>query len=69
MQEILLKITRFERKSKSLEKVNFIFYLEPVLFYGQYYEKQKGFGIDAILSLGCKASSCDVLKFILQCIT
>ena len=44
MQEILLKITYFERGlSKSLKKVNF-FLSNPVPFNGQSYQKQKGSG-------------------------
>ena len=44
MQEILLKITYFERGlSKSFKKVNF-FLSNPVPFNGQSYQKQKGSG-------------------------
>ena len=44
MQEILLKIRYFERwLSKSLKKLTF-FFLNPVPFNGQNYEKQKGLG-------------------------
>ena len=43
MQEILFKIRYFDRGlSKSLKKVNFIFSLNPVLFNGPNYQKQKG---------------------------
>ena len=45
MQEIILKIRYFERGlSKSLKKVNFIFFSNPVPFNGQSYLKQKGPG-------------------------
>ena len=41
MQEIILKIRYFERElSKSLKKVNYIFFSNPVLFNGQSYQKQ-----------------------------
>ena len=44
MQEILLK-RYFERElSKSLKKINFIFFSNPVPFNGQSYQKQKGSG-------------------------
>ena len=43
MQEILFTIKYFERGlSKNLEKVNFIFFSNPVPFNGQNYQKQKG---------------------------
>ena len=43
MQEILLKITYFERRSsKNLKKLNLFFLLNPVPFNEQYYEKEKG---------------------------
>ena len=43
MQEILLKVRHFDRGlSKSFEKVNLIFFLKPVPFNGQSYQKQKG---------------------------
>ena len=42
MQEILFTIKYFERGlSKNLEKVNFIFFSNPVPFNGQNYQKQK----------------------------
>ena len=45
MQEIILKVRYFEtRLSKSLEKGNFIFLSNPVLFSRQGYQKQKGPG-------------------------
>ena len=44
MQEIILKIRYFDRLSKSLKKVNFIFPFEPSPFNGQSYLKQKGPG-------------------------
>ena len=45
MQEIIFKIRYFKRGlSKSLKKVNFIFFLNPVPFNGQSYQKQKGPG-------------------------
>ena len=45
MQEIFLKIKYFKRgSSKSLRKVNFIFFPNPVPFNGQHYQKQKGAG-------------------------
>ena len=45
MQEILLKIRNFERLlSKSLKKVNFIFFSNSVPFNGQSYLKQKWSG-------------------------
>ena len=44
-QEIVLEIRYFERGlSKSLKKVNFIFFSNPVPFKGQSYRKQKGPG-------------------------
>ena len=43
MQEILLKIRYFERRSsKSLKKLSLFFLLNPVPFNEQYYEKEKG---------------------------
>ena len=45
MQEIHLKIDIFERGlSKSLKKVNFILFSNPVPFNGQSYKKQRGSG-------------------------
>ena len=45
MHEVLLKIRYFERgSSKSLKKVNFIIFLNPIPFNGQNYQKQKGPG-------------------------
>ena len=45
MQEIILKIRYFERElSKSLKKVNFLFFSNPVHFNHQNYKKQKGPG-------------------------
>ena len=45
MQEILLKIRYFKRRSsKSLKKVNFILLLNPVPFNRQNYQKQNGSG-------------------------
>ena len=44
MQEIFLKVRYFERGlSKSLKKVNFIFFSNLVPFNAQSYQKQKGF--------------------------
>ena len=43
MQETLFKVRYFEGGlSKNLKRVNLIFLLYPVPFYGQDYEKQKG---------------------------
>ena len=45
MQEILLKIRYFEQGlSKTFKRVTLIFLLNPVLFNGQSYKKQKGPG-------------------------
>ena len=45
MQEIILKIRYYGRGlSKSLKKVNYIFFSNPVPFNGQSYQKQKGSG-------------------------
>ena len=45
MQEILLKIRYFDRGlSKTFKKVKFFFLSNPVPFYGQSYQKQKGPG-------------------------
>ena len=42
MQEIIFKIRYSERGlSESLKRVNFTFYLNPVPFNGQSYQKQK----------------------------
>ena len=45
MQEIVLKVRYFERGlSKSLIKLTLFFLLNPVLFNGESYQKQKGSG-------------------------
>ena len=45
MKEILLKIRYFERKiEKALKKLTLSFLLNPIPFYGQNYQKQKGPG-------------------------
>ena len=45
MQEILLKIGYLERRlSKSLKNIKYICFSNPVHFYEQDYEKQKGPG-------------------------
>ena len=42
MQEVLLRISYFERLSKASEKLTIFFLSNPVPFNGQDYEKQKG---------------------------
>ena len=57
MQETLLKIRYFETGlSKSLKKVNFIFFPNPVPFNGQSYQKQKGLELVTSRSSGYETS-------------
>ena len=59
MQEIILLIRYFERglNQKAFKKLTLFFLLNPVDFYGQDYEKQKGSGTSDQSPSGYKTSS------------
>ena len=72
MQEILLKIRYFEtRLSKTLQKVNFIFFSNPVPFNGQSYQKQKrpGTSDHSLFRLKNKFKSLHLQIYASQCMT